>query len=914
MPSNETNHNDVKSEHKTRKELIDPEIKKRGWLKKYIKEELNSVKSDFIKKDYLLYDGKPQKGDRYVDYVLLDEDNSVLAIIESKRFSEDEEKGRVQARTYVNDIEIQINRKIPIFLTNGKVWRLIDEDGVERKISGPFSQDDLKRRNDNFMKYRDPQNVKIDSRIIDRPRSIQIVRELSEHFSKGHRKALVHMATGTGKTRVAMAITKILINANMVRNVLFIADRTALVNQAKSNGFKQFFTEPVADLRKEFSTSARLYVSTVQTLNSPKENPLHRRFSPGFFDLIIFDEAHRSYYDKNNLVEKYFDAIKIGLTATPCEQESKNTYDLFDCLNELPTVEYSYDDAVREGILVPYKAEIVDTQVLTEDTKGSELTKDLKLQLIRQEVNPEAVEFHGSQFDRIFMDDKTNEIIIREFMNQCYKSDEGKPCKSIFFCASQRHAKHMKRIFGRLFPKLSNDVQVITSEMARAEDEVLRFQLQSEPRIALSVGMLDTGIDAPEVCNLLFVKPVFSGIRFWQMVGRGTRNQNSCKHPEWLPSGEKNDFYIFDFKIGDHSNIEFHKFKVIDDKASPKGVITKIFENRVQLLKKPLDTNQKKIITDKIMYDVNSLDKQSFLVREKTDVLYKVKENSFNLERYIKDLMEEVSPLMILKPGSNPYVSMFILKTEKLFRFVLERNNEQIEIIKEYVEKMIRNILRKDNLYEIKDNKDKLTQVLQEIFWDDLTFEDVEFMIKDIAPLMRFYEPPKGKIIQMDKPDEIIHREFSIIKIKEDTKLKELLETNPLIKKIKDGEGITSIELLELEEQLSKLRPEITIENIQKIRNKDFVVFLREIIGITHEYDPKVLIERRFDEYIIESNVYNSRQLEFLNLLKKVFAERKHIQIPDLGIQPLADEHPLDYFNYDELENIVDLCNEIKIY
>ena len=272
------------SEKKTRQKYIDPELDKRNWIKKYVKEEVNSVKSDFVNNQFVFYDGHPEKGvDRFIDYLLLDEDLSPLAIIEAKNFFVDEKKGRIQARTYAKDIEKQTKKKVPIFLTNGRIWRFIDEAGIERKISEPFSQEDLKRRADLFTKRRKPSEVSINTRIVDRTRSKRIVRKLSEHFSEGHRKALVHMATGTGKTRVAMAIIDLLINANYVRNVLFIADRVALVDQAKSDNFLEFFTEPVGDLREEFSTSKRLYVSTVQTLmgGSPKRTVEH--FHPALF-------------------------------------------------------------------------------------------------------------------------------------------------------------------------------------------------------------------------------------------------------------------------------------------------------------------------------------------------------------------------------------------------------------------------------------------------------------------------------------------------------------------------------------------------------------------------------------------------------------------------------------------------------
>lgn len=901
------------NERRTRKEHIDPALKKVSWRWEYVKEEVNSVKSDFLNHKLVFFDGNPQSGERFIDYLLLDQDYTVLALIEAKRFSKNPENGRIQARTYSKDIESQIGFKVPIFLTNGHEWRYIDEDGIERKISGPFSQEDLKRRRDLYQRRKDPTIIGVNPRIVDRPRNVKIVKELSEHFSKGYRSALVEMATGTGKTRVAMAIIDILIKANMVRNVLFVADRIALVNQTKSSGFQQFFREPICDLREEFSTSARLYVSTVQTLMGGDTN-LFERFSPGFFDLIVFDEAHRSYYDKNNLIFKYFDTIKIGLTATPREHESRNTYRLFDCEDGKPTVEYSYDEAVLEGVLVPYKAEIIDTNVLALGIVGSVLPPDLKDQLRRQEVDPETFEPTGSQFDRVFMDNKTNELIVREFMANCYKSDEGKPAKSIFFCASQRHAKLMKAMFGMLFPYLSSDVQVITSSMSRAEDEVKRFRRESEPRIALSVGMLDTGVDIPEVCNLVFIKPVFSSVRFWQMVGRGTRNLNACKHPEWLPNKEKNDFLIFDFAIGGHSNIHVHNFTPTKERKAQDSVITKIFKNRVELLKKRMSKQQRKIIDDKILDSLEGLDEDSFIVREKLPIISRIRADKFNLKEYIEDLREEIAPLMILEQGDSSKVSSFILQTEKLFGFILDENKDRISKLEEYVKEMCQNILQKDNLSEIKENREKIITVFQDSFWEDLTFEDVEFIIKEIAPLMKYYEPERGFIIQSDAPDIVISREKFEKEVIEDEELKKLLDENPIVRKIKDGEGITSLELLELERQLSDLKPGLTIDNIQNFQHKDFFTFLREILDISYKEDPKELIEKRFDEFIIEGHSYNPKQIDLLILLKKIFAERKRIELTDFAGPPFADERPLDYFGIDDLKDIVARCNDIRMY
>jgi len=386
------------------------------------------------------------------------------------------------------------------------------------------------------------------------------------------------------------------------------------------------------------------------------------------------------------------------------------------------------------------------------------------------------LELSGAEFDRIFMDDETNELVIRDYMDHCYKSDEGKPCKTIFFCASQPHAKHLKKIFNKVFPKIGSEVQVITSEMDRADDEVRRFQLDSEPRIALSVGMLDTGVDIPEVCNLVFIKPVYSKIRFWQMIGRGTRNQASCKHPEWLCKRTKNDFLVLDYKIGGHSNILFHQFEVSKERQPQKDVITKIFENRVGLLKKNLTEEQKKILTGKIMHDMESIDTECFIAREKSDTIEKIKDNPGQLDKYTEDLEKEIAPLMILSPGENVNVSSFILRVEKLFRLVLDRKHEEIDIIRQYVQEMAENILRKDNLTEIRANRDKIIRVLQEDFWDDLTWDDVDWITKEIAPLMKYYEPDPKKIIQIDAPDIVLKRESFEKEIKQDPKLLEFVK------------------------------------------------------------------------------------------------------------------------------------------
>ncbi|MDR0911828.1 MAG: DEAD/DEAH box helicase family protein [Methanobrevibacter sp.] len=669
--------NDI-CEDETRKKLIDPELLRVGWDFKYIKEEINPVKSDFEKKDYIVFDGHVEKGvDLFIDYLLLDSHENPLAIIEAKRYSKDPVIGRNQAINYSLTIEDKTGLKIPIFLTNGKKWHFIDEYGVERKVSGPFSQEDLSRRRNLYKNHANPALMKINPKIVDRTRSVEIVRGLSEHFANCHRTALIEMATGTGKTRVAMAIIDLLIRSNIIRNVLFIADRISLVNQAKTEGFTKYFNEPVADLRDGFDTNSRLYVSTVQTLMGGQDKKFFERFSPGFFDLIVFDEAHRSIYDKNNLIFKYFDAIKIGLTATPRERETQSTVDLFG----KSVAQYSYDQALSDEVLVPYNGIPIVLKVLNEGIKPSDLDKFQKDDLRRQGVDPNEFEVTGSQFDKVFLNKSTNELILKEFMEKSYKSDDNKPTKTIFFCSSKRHAHRLKEIWNEMFPNRSSEAQVITSDMSHSSQAIKRFQKESSPRVVFSVTMLDTGVDIPEIMNLVIVKPVFSHIQFWQMLGRGTRNFKSCKHPQWLAEGKKDDFLILDFVIGGHSNILFHELKRSKEGEMKDSVLTKIFKNRISLLNEDLDDNQRNIINNKISNNINGLNDDFFLVREKKAIIDNLKQKH-DFSNDIDKLLNEIVPLTIILEGENPNISSFILKSEKLFKLVLDKDKEKIFKIK----------------------------------------------------------------------------------------------------------------------------------------------------------------------------------------------------------------------------------------
>ncbi|MCF7910551.1 DEAD/DEAH box helicase family protein [Candidatus Pacearchaeota archaeon] len=908
------------NENQTREEYIDVALKEVGWINKYIKKEINSVKSIFDKKNFKTSEDGIEKGiDRFIDYLLVNEQEDPIGIIEAKRFSLDAEKGTIQASVYAKDIAKQIGHIVPIFLTNGKEWYLKEERYPTRKVSGPFSQDDLDRRFSLQKIKKDLSDIEIPQNIVDRAKSIEVVRTILEHLNNGYRNALINMATGTGKTRVSMAIIKSLINAGFVRNVLFVVDRISLGRQAKAS-FDEFLQGNPSSLLNEegeFDKNKNIYVSTVQTLMAKDSNVSRKfqKFSPGFFDLIVFDEAHRSYYDKQNLIFKYFDSIKIGLTATPSKSEDRNTYDLFNCERGKPTASYTYDEAVNDEVLVPYDAQIISTNVTELGIRGMELDKELKTELIKQDEDPEQFEVPGKRFAKYFTDEKTNELIIREFLNRCYKDESGKPCKTIFFCVNVEHAKALERTFRKISPKLADkDVSVIVSSRDYYMAEVENFKKDSSPRIALSVGVLDTGVDIPEICNLVFVTPVFSHTRFWQMLGRGTRSISACKHKEWLPILEegyhdKRDFRILDFKFGDFSNINEHQLEKSDKSNLSEDIRIKIFNKELGLLEKNLTDKEKEIIEKHVLKEIGKIDQKSFIVRDKVPMIKNLVSKKYNLLEHIKEIQKELSPLMKFSDYGNGKVQTFISKCIDLFIFVKEGNLEAIESVKDFTIERLENIWSQD-LTEVKKNKDLILEIMQDKFWDELTFEDIDMLIIKVAPLMKYFQKEKKMLIRVDKIDELRSIERKVMEVRENPNLEEFKKSELAQKMVK--EGVTSIELKEIEKQLRYLNSSWSIDNVQKV--KDYILFLRDILDLHDLPDPEIMIRREFERLIIlENKNLNSEQIKFLRMLGTFFAIHKNIERKDIVEHPLGDENPLSKFNTEQLNDILEKVKGIRM-
>ena len=809
-------------------------------------------------------------------------------------------------------------------------------------VKGFFTLSDLERMRYQVENHKSLLNIEINTKITDISKSIENVKRILEHLQQGHRKALIIMATGTGKTRVSMAIIDALLKNDWAQKILFLADRRALRDQAWNDGYKVNFPNEAKSkiLSGKFEKDKRLYVSTIQTFmdiyNQKDENGRYL-ISPGEFDVIISDEAHRSIYNKWRDVFTYLDAIQIGLTATPADYIDRNTFYFFNCREGYPTAMYDYYEAVEDGVLVDFRKHVfgAQTHFQIEGVKEKDLSPEEKSELIRQGLNEEEVDFEGTDIEKKIVVTGTNEAIVREFMDNCVMDITGNlPAKSIFFAITKKHAKRLLEAFDKLYPEYHGRLaKVIISEDSRAQDLIKEFKTSSFPRIAVSVDMLDTGIDVPEVCNLVFAKPLRSKIKIWQMIGRGTRSNDACDHLEWLPNGKKEYFKIFDF----WKNFEFFDMKPDGDhKESSEAITTRTFLIRLQQMNKLNQMNDIKGFEEmktKVLEDIESLPKDSISVKDR------IREIERSLSPQIWDnvgidsmdfMKEKIAPLMRFKPEVNPKSASFTLFFEKLSLAILENNTKEFERMQQKIAEYL-NCLP-ITLDVVKEKKELLDKVVSHKFWNEISFEDSKMLITEFAELMKYKtdEPTIQYIFNMDDyiqdikfiqigPD--MQEEYvDVYKKKVEEKIKELAENHPTIMKIKNGDVLVEQDLEDLESTLYNPELWISEENLRKVYYQSkgtLVLFIKKILGLYKFPDPAEKIKETFQTHIMEYNLqYDSRQLNFIRTIQTVFLAKKHIEFDDLWDPPFTNfglNAATNLFSDEELVGFIRMCNDLEI-
>lgn len=852
------------SEYKTRKLYIDAMLQDAGWVEG--KNWLNEVKLP----------GMPNKSETgYADYVLYGDDGKALAIVEAKRSCVDPAVGRQQAKLYADIIEKQQGRRPVIFLTNGFETKIDDGQYPERKCAAIWSKRDLEKWFNLLRMRTHLDNIVVDENIAGRYYQENAIKAVCNTFdARNRRKALLVMATGSGKTRTVIALCKVLLEHGWVKNILFLADRNSLVTQAKRSFVNLLPELSVTNLCEERdNTTAHCVFSTYQTMMNcidAIEDAEGKLFTVGHFDLVICDEAHRSIYNKYRDIFTYFDAPLVGLTATPKDEIDKNTYALFDLGNGAPTYGYELAQAVKDGYLCDFVSVETTLKFIQQGIVYDELTDEEKEEYEAKFADengdvPECV--MPSALNEWVFNEDTIRKVLNMLMTDGLKIDYGsKIGKSIIFAKNHTHAEKILEIFNREYPHLYGYAKVIDNYMTYAQSAIDEFSdPQKLPQIAISVDMLDTGIDVPEVLNLVFFKKVMSKAKFWQMIGRGTRLS-----PGLIDGKDKDKFYIFDFC----GNFEFFRMSKGNANASARSLQGALFSLKAQMAFKLQDAVYKtdelsafrQTLVDDMVRKVSELNQDNFAVKQhlKFVELY-TSPNRYQSLSYEDTLMmqQELAPLLLPEPD-DPKALRFdaLLYGMELAHLAgLPYNRAHHDLLKkaEALSKIA-------NVSEIAAQSALLEKILHTDYVENTGVDELEKIRKALRDLMKYitneqsaYETGFGdEILSIEwKQSELENDDLQNYKMRAEFYVRQ--HQNELaIAKLKMNVPLTDSDITQLEEILwSEVGTKQDYE--AEYGKKPLGEFIREIVGLDMN-----AAKEAFSAYLTNVNL-DSRQIYFVN-------------------------------------------------
>ena len=740
------------SEFQTRKIYIDANLKLMGW-------RFDGVQAD-VREEYEVTDMNGVQGQKgYADYVLFGRDGLPLAVIEAKRTSKDPNSGRKQAMLYADCLEHKFGRRPMMFTSNGfETYFWDDLSSPQRKVSGFFTKSDLEKLMNRRETRKKLNTVPISDKITDRYYQKEAIRAVCGHIEQGFRKALLVMATGTGKTRTASSLTDVLSRGGYITNVLFLADRTALVKQAKDD-FKNYLPDmSLSNLcSNKDDKNARIVFSTYPTIlnaiDTAKTEDGVPLFSPAHFDMIIVDESHRSIFKKYRAIFEYFDAITVGLTATPKTDVDRNTYDFFEMESGIPTYAYDYETAVySDHVLVPYYNYEVTTKFLEDGIAYDELSDEDKERYEEDFTEDDAMpDFVPSDaMNEFVFNEDTVDTVLQDLMERGIKTEGGDRIgKTIIFAVKREHAEFIIKRFNKLYPQHNGTfAQRVTCEDSYAQSIIDDFKIPNKPPyIAVSVDMLDTGIDVPECVNLVFFKKVRSKTKFWQMIGRGTRLCKGLNCTDRI-DGEYTDkrrFLIFDYC----GNFEFFREnKNGYEGAEAKSLTENIFCKQVRLIfglqeSAFSDTAYRDFRTalvDKCHNDISELSYDLVSVRLKKEYVEKFnKENSFAVlsetDKY--ELTTHIAPL-ITTEDTDESAKRF----DNFMYGIMLANMEQLPAMNHMKKQLCNTALlleKKANIPQIQQKIQLIRDIRTDDFWRDisiLTFEKIRCELRDLMQFL----------------------------------------------------------------------------------------------------------------------------------------------------------------------------------
>ena len=860
------------SEYETRKRYIDVELKLAGW----------SFDSDIIE-EVEVSNMPNNAGIGYVDYVLYGDNGKPIAVVEAKRTSKDPKIGQQQAKLYADCLEQESGQRPVIFFTNGFdsfIWD--DYSGYsERRIFGFYKKEELQLLVDRRTSKISLKHIDIKDEISSRYYQKEAIINICEAMEKRQRKMLLVCATGTGKTRTAISIVDVLSRHNWVKNVLFLADRKALVKQAKNNFSKLLPNLTLCNLldNRDNPETSRMVFSTYPTMmnaiDDTKSKDGKKLFTPGHFDLIIVDESHRSIYRKYRAIFEYFDASLVGLTATPKDEIDKNTYSIFDLENGVPTYAYEYEKAVEDGFLVDYSTIEVKSKIMEDGIKYDELSEEEKEEFENTFDDDENIdkEVSSSAVNQWLFNADTIDLVLNKLMVDGLRVEgREKLGKTIIFAKNSNHAKAIVDRFNKLYPEYSgNFAKVIDYSINYVDTLIDDFSNKDKmPQIAVSVDMLDTGIDIPEILNLVFFKKVRSKTKFCQMIGRGTR---LC--PDLLGVGEdKEEFLIFDFC----NNFEFFRMNPKGFEGSGSETLTeKLFNIKINIIKELQDlkycdteyVNLRKELVNEALKSIRGLNEDNFLVKMVLRYIHKYKdekqwaalttESVNELKKYVSNVIPSKKDDELAKRFD---LVMYAIQLAYLQGTNPTRGIKSIITTCERLSKL-------GTIPEIKEKKAIIERVMEVEFWENTNIFEIDAVRQALRELIRYLEKETQQIYYTKFNDMIIAetKGSSIYNVNDLKNYKKKVEyylkeykDEMAIYKLRNNKKLTKDDISYLEDVMfNKLGTQADYK--KEFGDIPISKLVRKITGL----DRKAAMEE-FSEFLNNKNL-NSSQIHFISLI-----------------------------------------------
>ena len=900
------------TEAETRQYFIDMMLREAGWEAVKKRGAISPLKACIE----VEVQGMPnESGTGYADYVLFGADGKPLAVIEAKRTSADKEKGRKQAALYADCLEQRYGIRPVIYCTNGYHTEVLDGLGYPyRDVYGFHTVKDLELliqlRNRRLIT-----DLRINDSITDREYQKRAIRQVCERFNRYHRRTLLVMATGTGKTRVAISLTDVLMRNGWVKNVLFLADRTALVRQAKKNFVKLLpsVTTCVLSEDKKPDKLARVMFSTYQTMINYIDKET-KDFSVGRFDLVIIDEAHRSVFGKYTAIFDYFDSLLVGLTATPRDEVERNTFDLFQ-IDAEDTFAYELDEAVDDGYLVPYNPLRRGTSILDEGIVYDKLDSEEKEQLetvwkyekARNGLD-DAIDYHrdieSREIFKYIFNKGTIDKVLQNLMNDGLRVKSGECVgKSIIFAYNHQHAVLIVERFHVLYPEYGADFCVLIDNYVNyAQSLIDNFEVRDKlPQIAVSVDMLDTGIDVPDILNLVFFKPVRSKIKFMQMIGRGTRLSPDI----FGPGEDKKHFNIFDWC----GNFDYFSINEKGQEPLPVQSLTeKLFCIRLDIAfalqravyqQDTFDKNLHDDLKEGLLQEVMSLKDIRIDVRARWETVdrFRKAESWVCLDAVsVNQLKEEIAPLLV-KSVSDEQTKRFDLI---MLQIELSQIDENVDSLRQQQEVMhiCEQLQEKASIPQVLAKMKLIQDMLVPEYWQELTLERLEYVRKELRELVKFIVREKGRTFTLNIEDELIGSEESVPYLRTPSyrqRVMDYLARNkdlPVIQKIIHIEQLNHADIRELErifwkELGTKEDYERYIRNGNLLCGDSVAAFIRSQVGI----DRKEALHK-FSEFL-SGHVLTSEQEEYLKTIITYVCKNG-----DITAESIVNEPPFDEFDW----------------